>query len=282
MFRYTRFVEGIFDSALARCDSLGAFETALTPPRQRWVIEDGVGWVLRVELGVLHRSETVRSLSTFDVMEWPLYDVQHPLFESLEQSAAARDWGGDVEVRALEVMRYQRVVETVQDPSLEVSLADAQAIDPECVVGDELGRRNDEQTRALREELIHALRRHLPVTIVEESASASRRLISLIERAVETSGGSEADLATALVQRTRFWTWPRTPAATIEEPLRKQMSSFVRGCLSYLEAVLYENMGDDAFDAFDSFNPPDMGITRTLFDWLQRHRRRDHFGGRRR
>ena len=70
----------------------------------------------------------------------------HALEEAL-RSAARKKYGSKVDIEAtydeetgeIEVFQFKDVVETVQEPDLELSLEQGRKLDPDCQVGDSLG-----------------------------------------------------------------------------------------------------------------------------------------------
>ncbi|MFP4388755.1 MAG: NusA N-terminal domain-containing protein, partial [Desulfococcaceae bacterium] len=78
----------------------------------------------------------------------------HILVRAVEEalkSAAKKKYGNriDIEVKynedigEIEVFQFKEVVETVEDPELEISLEDGLQMDPECELGDSLGYKMD-------------------------------------------------------------------------------------------------------------------------------------------
>jgi len=77
----------------------------------------------------------------------------HALEEAL-RSAARKKYGSKVDIEAtydeetgeIEVFQFKDVVETVQEPDLELSLEQGRKLDPDCQVGDSLGVKMDTTT----------------------------------------------------------------------------------------------------------------------------------------
>lgn len=244
-----------------------AFEAGLVPATQRLVLEGDVVWIARRD-----DDAWVRTLVTSDLDALPIWE--HPRLGELEEAASAIDWGeGDYEVRNLELVRFWNVEETVTDSTKQIGLSKALELDPESTVGDELGVPDPERSVALRRELIAALRRRRPIAMMEESSVAAR-VVELLDRIAATTNRSQADLATELVAEELVSRWPLGPTRDMPDHVRTAVVKFCESCMYHLEAL-----GDDAFEAF---LPPDLSVVRALFGWLERHRRRDHFRGRRR
>jgi N utilization substance protein A len=79
------------------------------------------------------------------------------LIEALEEalrSAARKKFGAKVDIEAnfnsetgeIEVFQFKEVVETVEEPDLQISLQEGRKLDPECEIGDDLGTKMDTAT----------------------------------------------------------------------------------------------------------------------------------------
>jgi transcription termination/antitermination protein NusA len=79
------------------------------------------------------------------------------LIKALEEalrSAARKKYGAKIDIEAtfndasgeIEVFQFKEVVETVEEPDLQISIAEGRKLDPECEVGDSLGTKMDATT----------------------------------------------------------------------------------------------------------------------------------------
>jgi len=79
------------------------------------------------------------------------------LIQALEEalrSAARKKFGPKIEIEAsfndasgeIEVFQFKEVVEKVEEPELQISIAEGRKLDPECEIGDSLGTKMDAST----------------------------------------------------------------------------------------------------------------------------------------
>lgn len=83
-------------------------------------------------------------------------------------SLALERLSGDCEVRELQVWRFYKLVNTVADPTRELDIEEGRerilaegGFEEDCVVGEELGFLEREESRQLRVEFLQAINRRL-------------------------------------------------------------------------------------------------------------------------
>src|SRR5210317_89926 len=76
------------------------------------------------------------------------------LIQALEEalrSAARKKYGAKIDIEAnfndesgeIEVFQFKEVVETIEEPELQISIQEGRLLDPDCEVGDSLGTKMD-------------------------------------------------------------------------------------------------------------------------------------------
>ncbi|SMC20392.1 NusA antitermination factor [Desulfacinum hydrothermale DSM 13146] len=127
------------------------------------------------------------------------------LIEALEEavkSAVKKRYGSKIDVEVsfneefgeMEAFLFKEVVETVTDPDKEISLAEAQALDPESELGDELGIRMDTDTlgriaaQSAKQVIIQKMKDAEREATYEEYKDRRREIITGIVQRVDRSG----------------------------------------------------------------------------------------------
>lgn len=267
MFRYSAPVEGIFDAYLASLTDEAAAE--LASHVGLFALDHDSVWRVRHDA-----DEVVRTLRTInDIEGWPIREQELEPYDKLAEASLE----GQHEIRELIVYRYWNVVESVQDPLRELDLESAMARlpDDDCEVGDELGFRELEATRSLRLEFFRALARRTRFEFVDEASAGEEDITQWLD-SLATEVQSRADIATQLAGSALFWRWSTNqPAWEMTAAQRQEICQFCSAVLRRSDAPINDPIGH-------RLSNPDLATVRGLFRWLQRHRRRDHFRGRRR
>jgi N utilization substance protein A len=127
------------------------------------------------------------------------------LIETLEEavkSAVKKRYGSKIDVEVsfneefgeMEAFLFKEVVETVSDPDKEISLEEAQALDPESQIGDELGIRMDTDTlgriaaQSAKQVIIQKMKDAEREATYEEYKDRKREIINGIVQRVDRSG----------------------------------------------------------------------------------------------
>ncbi len=109
------------------------------------------------------------------------------LLDALDRAAAGDSVG-------LRVTRWRTVVEHVTQSTGQLALDEARALDPEVELGDELGQFDAEATAALWIEVLTALRRAAPLTIVASFPDADAAVARVLDEEVARTGRTREDI----------------------------------------------------------------------------------------